>query len=233
MRQRVGVAMASVLMSVLSVPVANAESAVCSLFSGVAINASQQIYVRPGVTAIDFNPASEVVRHVEVSNPEKVSINYDGDINSGYATTMYLRPVTGVSIPQLPQGATTEVMVTTQDRMGQRKTYPFELVYAHNGSDCSVWSIYPDSQGLPLIELADRRRVPLEYVTMGLAVAARDGSLPYENPLRQRVENFLALVQNGERVLPAAEQVGVSVAVIRELAQKGVDDYQQASASES
>ncbi|MEM9566670.1 MAG: hypothetical protein AAF974_00040 [Cyanobacteria bacterium P01_E01_bin.34] len=216
-----------------SMPTVNAQSAVCSMFSNAALQRNQQIYVRQGVTAIDFNPAGETVRHVEVSNPDKVSINFDGDIDSGYATTVFLRPVTGVTIPHLPQSPTTQVMVLTQDGAGQRKTYPFQLVYAPNGSDCSVWSIYPDTDGLPTIELADRRRVPVEYVTMGLAVAARDGSLPYDNPLRQRVESFLALVENGERVLPAAEQAGVSVAVVRDLAQKGYDDYRSGAASES
>ncbi|MGK7908448.1 MAG: hypothetical protein AB4040_14665 [Synechococcus sp.] len=210
-----------------------AESAVCSMFSTAALKRNQQIYVRPGVTAIDFNPAGETVRHVEVSNPDKVSVNFDGDINSGYATTMFLRPVTGVTIPHLPQGPTTQVMVLTQDGSGNRKTYPFELVYRPNGSDCAVWSIYPDTEGLPTIELADRRRVRVGYVTLGLEVAARDGSMPYDSPLRQRVKNFLALVENGERVLPAAEQSGVSVSLIRDLAQKGYDDYRQGVARES
>ncbi|MEM6447970.1 MAG: hypothetical protein AAF704_15610, partial [Cyanobacteria bacterium P01_D01_bin.123] len=50
-------------------------------------------------------------------------------------------------------------------------------------------------------------------------------SLPYEHPVRQRVQSFLGLVQNGEQVLPAARRAGLSVAVIQKLAQKGWDDY--------
>ncbi|MEO1133712.1 MAG: hypothetical protein AAFX40_13510 [Cyanobacteria bacterium J06639_1] len=215
----------AIAIALLSAPAAIAQTPSCSKFASVIQRDGHQVYVRPGVTAIDFNPAAEVIRHVELSNPEKVSLNFDADLASGSATSLFLRPITGIEIPHLPSSSTTEMMVMTQNRQGTRRTYAFSLVYQPTGADCSVLTVHADTPGLPLVELSDRRRVPIEYVTMGLEVAARDGSLPYEHPLRQRVQNFLGLVQNGEQILPASQQAGLSVALVQELAQKGFDDY--------
>ncbi|MGK7905858.1 MAG: hypothetical protein AB4040_01315 [Synechococcus sp.] len=203
-----------------------AQTPTCSKFASAIQRNGHRVYVRSGVTAIDFNPAGDVIRHVELSNPEKVSLNFDANLDSGYASTIFLRPITGVNIPHLPSGPTTEMLVLTQDRQGGRQTYPFTLVYQATDSNCAVLSVHPDTPGLPLVELTDRRRVPVRFVTMGLEMAVRDGSMPYDNPLRERVQSFLGLVQNGERVLPATQQAGVSITVVQELAQKGYDSYQ-------
>ncbi|MEM9315135.1 MAG: hypothetical protein AAGA95_10955, partial [Pseudomonadota bacterium] len=150
----------------------------CSKFASAIQRDGDEVFVRPGVTAIDFSPASEVIRHVELSNPEKVSLNFDADLSSGAASSLFLRPITGIEIPHLPSGTTTEMVVMTQNRQGNRRTYAFTLVYQPTENDCSVLAVHADTEGMPLVELSDRRRVPIEYVTMGLEVAARDGSLP-------------------------------------------------------
>ena len=212
------------------------EAAVCSMFTRTAQGVSapvQAVYVRPGVTALNFAPSGETIQHLEVSNPEKVSINFDADINSGMATMVFLRPLTGITIENLPSAPTTQLMVTTVTPSGTRNLYPFTLTYSPNGTNCNIWSIHPETNELPLIELQDRRRVNIEYVTMGLEVAARDGSMPYGNDLRQRANNFLGLVKNGETIFNSAATSGISVSVIQELAQKGYDAYRAGEFSPS
>ena len=84
---------------------AQSQAAVCSMFTRTAqgVNSpGQSVYVRPGVTALNFAPSGETIQHLEVSNPEKVSINFDADINSGTATMVFLRPLTGLTIENLP-----------------------------------------------------------------------------------------------------------------------------------
>ncbi|MEL7086777.1 MAG: hypothetical protein AAGM36_20040, partial [Cyanobacteria bacterium J06597_1] len=156
----------------------NAQTPTCSKFASAIQSNGHRVHVRSGVTAIDFNPTGEVIRHVELSNPEKVSLNFDAELDSGYASTIFLRPISGVNIPHLPSGPTTEMMVLTEDRQGGRQTYPFTLVYQTSDSNCAVLSVHPDTPGQPLVELADRRRVPLQYVAMVLEMAARYGSMP-------------------------------------------------------
>ena len=106
-------------------------------------------------------------------------------------------------------------------------------MYSPNGSNCNIWSVHAETPGLPSIELQDRRRVKLEFVTMGLEMAARDGSMPYGNELRQRAKNFLGMVRNGESIVNSAATSGISVSVIQELAQKGYDAYQAGEFSPS
>ena len=229
------VAVGSVL-ALVRPAVAQSQAAVCSMFTRTAqgvSNPGQSVYVRPGVTALNFAPSGETIQHLEVSNPEKVSINFDADIDSGTATMVFLRPLTGITIENLPSAPTTQLMVTTVTPGGERKLYPFTLVYSPNGKNCNIWSVHAETPGLPLIELPDRRRVKVEFVTMGLEMAARDGSMPYGNELRQRVKNFVGMVRNGETVVNSAAAAGISVSAIQELARKGYEAYRAGELSPS
>ncbi|NET38959.1 MAG: hypothetical protein F6K19_44455 [Cyanothece sp. SIO1E1] len=62
----------------------------------------------------------------------------------------------------------------------------------------------------------------LRDVERGLAVAQSRGLISPSQDLWVRLQNFLALAQNGKPVLAAAEQAGVSMALLSRLGKWGV-----------
>ncbi|MCG9891947.1 MAG: hypothetical protein MH252_12820, partial [Thermosynechococcaceae cyanobacterium MS004] len=82
-------------------------------------------------------------------------------------------------------------------------------------------AIKSDQRGTPMIEINAYRRGSLEDVEQGLQVAQRKKLLDTRTTLIARVQNFTAMVRNGESLSTAASKAGVSMALITKLADMG------------
>ena len=206
-----------------------AQSQIESTFSSRAQGLNGDIptiKVWPGAGVnLNFIPTGEKISKVWLDDPSKVTIDFDSPLCSGDscepgvgATVIHLRRIQGVKFPNLMQGKNTLLSVITQDGQGQRKLNQFRLVMASGSPEYSAFQIYPDTKETPTLQVRDRI-VPLTTVEIGMRDAESDFLL---NPsLKAKLLNFMALAQNGVPVTVAAQQAGVSMALVTKLAQMG------------
>ena len=209
----------------------SAQAQVESTFSSQAQGlkgAIPTIKVWPGSGVnLSFIPTNETIAKVWLDDPSKVTIDFDSPLCSGNgsgcesgagATVIHLRRIQGVKFPHLMQGKTTLLSVITQDRQGQRKLNQFRLVMASGSPQYSAFQVYPDTKEAPTLQVRDRI-LPLNIVEVGMRDA--ESKLLLNPDLKAKLLNFMALAQNGVPVTVAAQQSGVSMALVTKLAQMG------------
>jgi hypothetical protein len=138
---------------------------------------------------------------------------------------VHLRRITPLQFPNLPRTSSTLLTVITEGAGQKRQMYHFRVLLGSGSPQYSSLVVYPDTSGSPQIELNHRRQAHVEDVEQGLQIAASKnllGSNQGNQNLRPRVLNFLALARNGVAVPAAAEQSGVSMALITQLAEWGM-----------
>lgn len=176
---------------------------------------------------LSFIPTGETITKVWIDDPSKVTLDFDRPLCGGGQgrcqpgagpKIIHLRRVYGIKFPNLPQAKTTLLSVVTQNRTGQEKLNLFRVAIASGTPQYSAFLVYPDSQGKPTLQVGDRI-VPLTTITSGMRIAeSRRILMPN---LKVKVLNFMALANNGIPVTQAAQQAGVSMAVITKLAEMG------------
>jgi hypothetical protein len=178
---------------------------------------------------LSFIPTGETIVKVWLDDPSKVTLDFDsplcgsgsgqGNCKGGSgATVVHLRQIYGIKFPNLPQTKATLLSVITQDSGGQRKLNQFRVVMASGAPKYAAFLVYPDTKKAPTLQVRDRI-VPLTIVEGGLRKAESQRLLT--PALRGKVLNFLALAQNGVPVTVAAQQAGVSMALVTKLADMG------------
>ena len=193
-------------------------------------------------TNLNFIPTGEIVKKVWLDDPSQIVLDFDGPMcimgsngtqnncSDSAATVIHLRRIPKLKFPNLPRTATTLLSVVTTTPSGERKLYQFRIAYGTGNPQYHTIAIYPDpsiadlSRTPPVIQLGGSRQASDDDIERGLQVAkARKllGRSQGNQSLESKVQNFLALVRNGQSIQSAFKQAGVSMAVISKLGELG------------
>lgn len=196
-------------------------------------------------TNLNFIPTGEIVKKVWLDDPSQITLDFDGpmcimgsngtqkDCSSSAATVIHLRRIHQLKFANLPRTATTLLSVVTTTPSGERKLYQFRVAYGTGSPQYHTIAIYPDPsiadlrRTLPVIELGGSRQAGLDDIERGLQFAKARKLLGRSqgNPrLEIKVQNFLALVRNGQSIQSAVKQAGVSMALISKLGEFGLKE---------
>jgi len=104
---------------------------------------------------------------------------------------------------------------------GERQIYTFRIELAAGEPEYHTLAISPEPSNQPAIQVGSRQ-ANLEAVELGLQVAASRQLIEREQLLWRKIQTFLALARNGATISDAAQQAGVSLAVITRLAGWGL-----------
>lgn len=194
-------------------------------------------------TNLNFIPTGETIKKIWLDDPSKIVLDFDSPLcpasaareqvsNCGDSNAMvvHLRRINPMKFSSLPQTETTLLTVITEGATKDRKLYQFRVQLGKGKPQYSTLSIYPDSRGTPSIELNRSRRARLEDVEKGLRVAVAKkllGANQGNQAVQTKVNNFLALCRNGVTITDAAQQAGVSMALITRLAEWGWESQQR------
>lgn len=160
-------------------------------------------------TNLDFTRTGETIQRAWLDDPHAVVVDFDAPL--GQASVLHLKRVQGIHFPNLPETDATLLTIVTQSPYG-KKTYLFEVGYGTGTPQYATLAVTPDNQ-------ASDRPITGKEVERGLRQAIARQLITPKSPVALRVQNFLALVQNGMPTQQAAERAEVSLAVITKLAE--------------
>lgn len=205
--------------SLLNAPLLAAAGAVLRLSASQAAGQGNiptvKVWRGSGIN-ISFIPTGEAIQKAWLDDPSHLTVDFDGALPG--ATSLHLRRINYINFPQLPSGNSTLLTVITQGTQG-RQRYLFRLTYGNGKPDYYAVSVVPDSafdrQGSLFVEQA---------VARGLAAAQAQGLISARRgngALSARVQNFLALLRQGQPPEAAARQAGISMALVNKLSELG------------
>ena len=189
------------------------------------------LYRGEGVT-LNFRLTGETIQRAWLDDPSQTTLDFDDArcviaAEGCAASILHLRRINPINFPGLPTSDVTSLTVVTNNSL-----YSFRLTFPNSGSPIySVLNIQPENrnasssslQTLPLSPTAPQltSSESLEAIEQGLSVAINRGLLTETDPLWQRTQTFLSLLRDGLSPQTAAQQAGVSQALILRLVEMG------------
>lgn len=182
-------------------------------------------------TTLNFRPTGERIRKVWLDDPSQVTLDFDhaGCLGAEAkatcaASVIHLRRINRLNFPDLPIVATTSLTVLTD-----RSLYKFHLTFPVSGSPSYYTvEIQPD-RGVSSTPKLTRSKIQgqagVQVLERGLQVAEARKLIMQGNALWHRVRSLLQLVRQGTSIPKAAQQVGVSEALIARLAEMGQETH--------
>jgi hypothetical protein len=182
-------------------------------------NMAVEIYSGHGTT-LNFRPTGETIHKVWLDDLSRVTLDFDDanclETNENQAPcaakVIHLRRIQRLNFPNLPATNATTLTVVTD-----RNFYTFRLTYPNIGNPkSSVLNIQPASTTL----LATGRS-EVQKIEQGLQVARSRHLIQPGDALWNRLQSLLNLIHAGTSVNHAAQQVGVSQALLIRLVEMG------------
>jgi hypothetical protein len=185
-----------------------------------------EIHRGHGVT-LNFRPSGDTIRRAWLDDPSQVTLDFD-DTRCGFiaapgecaAKVIHLRRINTLPIPGLPATGTTTLTVLTDEEI-----YTFRLAFPDSGTPAyAVLAIQPATPSiLSSPVLANRISGPsgAQLVAQGLSAAQRQNLIATDDPLWQRMQTFIERLSQGSPLSHAAQEAGVSDALVLRLAEMG------------
>lgn len=205
--------------------------------SGVSL---PTIELSPGYGVnISFIPTGEIVEKVWLDNPSFVSLDVDGCLvglgsagsrgQSGEsqcqpkgAKVLHLRRINPVNFPGLPKTNSTLLTAVTNSSSGQR-LYLFRVTIGSSKPQYHTLEIVPNSRvyGNTSYDSSVDSNSDWQVFNRGLTIAVSRRLVRQDQPLYQRIQNFIRLVQTGKGIELAASTSGISIDLVRRLGELG------------
>jgi hypothetical protein len=178
------------------------------------------------ITAIDFSLLNQRITSIVLADPSRLVYNTDVLLEQGSASTIYLRQIQPLRFP----GATTTSATNLIVKTNSRNTYVFNVVAANGKPDYSVIQL---SNRAPIYDLAQpslastnraaltHEAIDLDCVEAGIQVAINRKFAKVDDPLFDKVRNFLRQARWGVPMAIAAKRAVVSPSLIIKLNQLG------------
>ena len=172
-------------------------------------------------TAIDFSSTKQRIISVVLADPSKLVYNADLPIESGQASTLFLKQIQPLKFPGATTANLTNLFIKTVDSQGRQQLHTFNVMAAHGSPEYSSEQVSKTasttSSLLPTLSTSEL----LDRVEAGMQVAILRGLAKSDDPLFDQVRYFLRAARSGVSLQIAANQVGVSLAIIQKLSQLG------------
>lgn len=185
--------------------------------------ASEQLIdlsVAPGwISTIDFTQTSEIIIYVGLGDRSRLVFEPNTPLESGTTKTLFLKPIQRIHFPgELTTQRTNLVVQTIHPQTRIQRTYHFRIQHLQHSPQILGIQVIPPTPNLTL-DLGQERIGTLENVELGLQLALNRGYTAPDDPIVAKVKAFLAIArQSKTSLINAAQQSGISMAVIVELA---------------
>jgi hypothetical protein len=181
-------------------------------------------------TAVDFSGINERITQIFLADPTHFTYATDTPLDSGQATTIFLRKIQPLKFPNLTTTNITNLFVKTKSSDGKTYLYTFNLKKSSSSPTYSGLSIFnqtPNPQGIePTIKVDSFRRATINDIERGLVCAIRKGYTPPSDPVVTKVREFIALARNisDKSLVEVAQNTQVSLPLLTELGLLGIED---------
>ena len=172
-------------------------------------------------TAIDFSAVHQRITSVVLGDPSRLVYTADAPIESGQASTRFLKQIQPLRFPGATTATLTNLLIKTIDAQGKQQLHSFNVMAAHGSPEYS--NVQVSRTAAKTNSIAPTLSTPalLERVEAGIQVTIARGLAKAEDPLFDRVRQFLKDVRGGDSMQGAASSAGVSLALLQKLSELG------------
>lgn len=172
-------------------------------------------------TAIDFSSTKQRIISVVLADSSKLVYNADLPIESGQASTLFLKQIQPLKFPGATTANLTNLFIKTVDAQGRQQLHTFNVMAAHGSPEYSNVQVSKTAskpnQVLPTLSTPE----VLDRVEAGMQVAISCHLATENDPLFIRVKQFMKAVKSGVSLQVAANSAGVSLALLQKLSELG------------
>lgn len=181
-------------------------------------------------TAIDFSEVDERITQIFLADPSHFTYATDTSLESGQATTIFLRQIKPLNFPNLTTTNVTNLFIKTKTSDGIARLYTFNLRHSNKSPNYSGLSISAEAANpagvKPTLQVGSFRRATLDDIERGLVSAMREGYTPPSDPVVAKVREFIALARNTDdkSLVEVAQNIKISLPLLTELGLLGIED---------
>jgi hypothetical protein len=181
-------------------------------------------------TAIDFSGVDERITQIFLADPSHFTYTTDTALESGQATTIFLRQIQPLKFPNLTTATITNLFIKTKTSDGKTPLYTFNLQKSKgtpNYSGIAISNQNPNPGGVePTLQVGSFRKATLKDIERGLVGAIRKGYTTPSDPVVSKVREFIALARNSsdKSLLEIAQNTKISLPLLTELGLLGIED---------
>jgi hypothetical protein len=189
-----------------------------------------QVQIAPGYGVnINFANTGEVIEKVWLDNPSFVTIDVDGcltglganNCQQSSASVIHLRRIETLNIPGIPFSNSALMTVITRNSNGINQLYLFQINRVNQPEYLVIEMLRAFTPPPTIVQRPIIDYFLVAAIQGGIRRAERENLLDSSSDLKQRLNKFLQLLKEGNDVEFAANNAGISLALVEELKQLG------------
>lgn len=173
------------------------------------------------IIALDFTDAGEYITFLAPSDRSQLVINTDLPMDSGEAQSIYLLPIKKLDFKGTYQTSHPNLIVKTINSSGQSKQYNFLVNFSSGVMTSTGIKIVSPVKKSPLdsnrINVSAGQTINADAVEYGLRIAIVRQFVKSNDPVINKVRNFVFMLRNGQSVNEAIAATGINPSVIESL----------------
>ena len=173
------------------------------------------------IISLDFTDAGEYITFIAPSDRSQFVYNTDLPVNSGEAQSVYLLPIEKINFKGTYQTSHPNLIVKTIDSSGNSKQYNFIINFSSGVMTSTGIKIIPSSKKSPndsnKIRVSARQTINADDIERGLRIAIVKQYIKADDPVVNKVRNFVFMLRNGNSVNDAITHTGINPSVVESL----------------
>jgi hypothetical protein len=179
------------------------------------------------IISLDFTEAGEYITFIAPSDRSQFVYHTDLPLSSGEAQSVYLLPTKTVDFPGIYQTSHPNLIVKTINRAGKSQQYNFILNFSSGViTSMGVKIVEPikrSPSNLDQFKVSAGQSINADAVEQGLSIAVAKQFVKLDDPVVNKVRNFVFMLRNGNNVNEAIAQTGINPSVIESLGEMYID----------
>ena len=173
------------------------------------------------IISLDFTEAGEYITFIAPSDRSQFVYNTDLPINSGEAQSAYLLPIEKINFRGTYQTSHPNLIVKTINNSGQSKQYNFIINFSSGVMTSTGIKIIPSTKkslnDSNKIRVSAGQTINADDIERGLRIAIVKQLIKADDPVVNKVRNFVFMLRNGDSVNNAITRTGVNPSVVESL----------------
>ena len=179
------------------------------------------------IISLDFTEAGEYITFIAPSDRSQFVYNTDLPANSGEAQSVYLLPIKKVDFKGTYQTSHPNLIVKTINSSGQSKQYNFILNFSSGVmTSTGIKIVNPIKKSFSepnKIRVSAGQSIDASDIERGLRIAIVKQFIEADDPVVNKVRNFVFMLRNGNSVNDAITHTGVNPSVVESLGEMYLD----------
>ena len=173
------------------------------------------------IISLDFTDVGEYITFIAPSDRSQFVYNTDLPVNSGEAQSVYLLPIEKINFKGTYQTSHPNLIVKTINNSGQSKQYNFIINFSSGVMTSTGIKIIPSTKkslnDSNKIRVSAGQTINADDIERGLRIAIVKQFIEADDPVVNKVRNFVFMLRNGNSVNDAITYTEINPSVVESL----------------